>query len=366
MKAFPNVLNKKHEMSELTVLSGSELKKRWETYRRENPKIRIRNAAAALGVSEAELVATSEGESVRRIDGDWGALLHEFESMGEVMALTRNDACVHEKTGVYRNVKIYEGHALVVDEQIDLRLFLDRWHFGFAVETPWEGAKDGIRRSLQFFDKHGTAVHKVFLTRKSNIEAYEHIVEHYRHASPSPILEIVPAQAKKSELSDDAIDADGFLTAWGDLQDTHDFFPLLRKYKVSRTQALRLAEGSFTERVTAASARMALQHAVALDTSIMVFVGNHGCIQIHTGPVIKLKEHGPWYNVLDPGFNLHLNEELIDKAWVVRKPTEDGIVTSLELFHSDGSVIAQFFGERKPGKPELEDWYKITKALPRR
>ena len=34
-------------------------------------------------------------------------------------------------------------------------------------------------RSLQFFDIDGTAIHKVFLTDQSNLEAYEKIVEKY-------------------------------------------------------------------------------------------------------------------------------------------------------------------------------------------
>ena len=96
----------------------------------------------------------------------------------------------------------------------------------------------------------------------------------------------------------------------------------------------------------------------------MVFVGNQGCIQIHTGPVVNLKRMGPWYNVLDPDFNLHLREDQIDTAWVVRKPTRDGVVTSLELFDKDGFCFAQLFGARKPGKPELQAWRDLLAALP--
>lgn len=50
---------------------------------------------------------------------------------------------------------------------------------------------------------------------------------------------------------------------------------------------------------------------------------------------------------------------------MVRKPTRDGIVTSLELFDADGFCFVQFFGERKPGKPELDAWREIVAALPR-
>jgi putative hemin transport protein len=31
-----------------------------------------------------------------------------------------------------------------------------------------------------------------------------------------------------------------------------------------------------------------------------------------------LKAVGPWYNILDPSFNLHLREDAIDQVWVVR------------------------------------------------
>jgi putative hemin transport protein len=67
--------------------------------------------------------------------------------------------------------------------------------------------------------------------------------------------------------------------------------------------------------------------------------------------------------VLDPGFNLHLREDHIASAWIVRKPTVDGLVTSLELFDADGNVIAMLFGERKPGKPELDQWRALVETL---
>jgi putative hemin transport protein len=347
------------------TLDATDLKTRWMDFQEEHPKVRIRNASDRLGVSEAELVATGCGDHVTRLDGGWSALLSELESLGSVMALTRNDAAVHEKTGVYHNVSFTEAHnmGLVLDDDIDLRLFMDHWAMGFAVETPWSGGRDGVRRSLQFFDAHGTAVHKVFLTRKSDLNTYEALVDKYRHDDQSIEQPIQPPESADDETPDAEIDVEGFLQEWDDLKDTHDFFPLLRDYGVSRTQALRFGEGRFTRRVPVESLRRTLQAAAEQETPIMVFVGSPGCIQIHTGPVKKLKATPPWYNVLDPGFQLHLNEEMIDRAWVVEKPTKDGIVTSLELLDADGGIIARLFGKRKPGIPELEDWRAILQSL---
>jgi putative hemin transport protein len=349
------------------TLSASTLKARWEAFQEEHPNVRIRTAADRLGVSEAELVATGCGEHVTRLDGGWSALLSELETLGPVMALTRNDAAVHEKTGVYHNVKFTETHnmGLVLDDDIDLRLFMDHWHLGFAVETPWSGGRDGVRRSLQFFDRDGTAVHKVFLTRKSALDAYDALVDKYRHADQSIEQPVTPVDPAPDATPDAEIDVEGFLEEWAALKDTHDFFPLLRDYDVTREQALRLGEGTFTRRVPAKSLRRTLQAAAEQETPIMVFVGNAGCLQIHTGPVRKLKATDPsWYNVLDPGFQLHLDEGQIDQAWVVRKPTTDGDVTALELLDAEGDIIARLFGKRKPGEAEREDWRAIVRALP--
>ncbi len=95
----------------------------------------------------------------------------------------------------------------------------------------------------------------------------------------------------------------------------------------------------------------------------MVFTGNPGTLQIHTGPVVEVKPTGPWINVMDPGFNLHLNQTGVDQVWLVRKPTADGVVTSIELFDATGYLITTFFGKRKPGQPEDLNWRVLAKSF---
>jgi len=95
----------------------------------------------------------------------------------------------------------------------------------------------------------------------------------------------------------------------------------------------------------------------------MVFVGNKGNIQIHTGPIRKTMWHENWFNIMDPDFNMHLDMSKIAQTWVVRKPTEDGVVTAIEVFNEAGDIIVQFFGKRKPGIPELEIWREAVEKL---
>jgi len=339
--------------------------------RRRTSKARHRDIAESLGISEGALIAAHacptgmlDGAILQatRLRADWPALLAALEPLGEVMGLTRNASCVHEKTGVYSNVKKEVHVGLVLGGAIDLRIFYQHWAHGFAVV---EQTTTGLQRSLQFFDAEGTAIHKVFLKPQSLVPAYNALVQQFADATATEPEQLVaqPAKARDAETPDAAIDINGFRAAWDSLRDTHAFFGLMKSFGVSRTQALRLADPKYAQQVDTDICQGLLQAAAAGGVPIMVFVGNPGMIQIHSGPIQTVAVMGPWLNVLDPAFNLHLREDHIASAWIVKKPTVDGLVTSLELFDAQGETIAQFFGARKPGHRELCEWRTLIDRL---
>jgi putative hemin transport protein len=336
-----------------------DLKEKWEALKADNPHLRIRNAAAELGVSEAELLATNVGEGVTVLKPEFKDILTEAEQLGKVMALTRNDECVHERKGTYLNGDFSSPHAqLFVGEDIDLRIFLNHWKFAFAVV-------EGDKKSLQFFGKDGLALHKIYLTKDSNEAAFDAIVEKFKAEEQHSIIECEAVAPKAEEKQDSEIDVEGFRKAWTDLKDTHDFFMMTRKFGVSRTQALRLAPEGFTKKIDSSKVVNVLEDASEKQLPIMIFVGNRGIIQIHTGNVKKTLWHQQWFNVMDPDFNLHLDVTKIAEAWIVKKPTEDGEVTAIEVFNKEGDFIVQFFGKRKPGIPELQEWKNLVADLER-
>lgn len=334
------------------------LKNRWAAFKAEQPQLRIRNVAEALGVSEGELISTQVGEYVTVLNPDIEGILTEVESLGRVMALTRNQECVHERKGVYLNPDFNSEHVqLFVGEAIDLRIFDSHWKYAFAVV-------EDDKKSLQFFGIDGIAIHKIYLTKDSNVEAFDALVEKYKSHDQNPGMETEAYPPKAEEKPDIEIDVNGFQTAWKDLKDTHDFYKLLQDFDLKRTQALRLAPNYFyANKIDNEKVVTLLEQASAREIPIMVFVGNRGNIQIHTGPIKNLSWHGPWYNILDPDFNLHLDMTGVAETWIVRKPTVDGIVTSIELYNQEGETIVQFFGKRKPGNPELETWKELVAEL---
>ncbi len=344
------------------LLEINELALRYEQFKAENPQVRIREVAKRLGTTEAQLVALGIDKNTTRLRPNFQEILAEIPKLGKVMALTRNNEVVHERKGVYANFSTTPHAWLFVGKDIDLRIFPSVWAFAFAVR---EGSDEQARWSFQFFANDGSAVHKIYLEKESDLTAFHELVEKFKAREQEATLEIGPKIPLESKaLIDDEIDISGFQDAWINLQDTHDFFGMLRKFKVTRTQALRLAPSEyFAKKVPNDTLRRCLLASAESGVSIMVFVGNAGMIQIHTGEVKSIVEHGPWINVLDPEFNLHVLENAIAETWIVRKPTTDGEVTSIELFNSDGELICTLFGERKPGKPELESWRVIVSNL---
>lgn len=344
-----------------TATTPAPLAERWADFQQANPKSRIRDAAAHLGSSETELLATRNTGAVDSpvvgLTGDFRELLKQMPALGRVMALTRNESVVHERKGVYQNVS-FNGHVgLVLGEDIDLRLFVSHWQFGFAVS-------ENGRRSLQFFAADGEAVHKIYVLEGETNEAeYDALVGRFRAGTQLPALTTHPAPAADPEADDAAIDVAGFRAAWRGMQDTHDFFGLLRTFGVSRTQALRLGPPELLRRLDNQAVDRALRAASAGQLPVMLFVASRGCIQIHTGPTEKIVPTGPWLNVLDPDFNLHLKLEDVAQSWVVQKPTADGVVTALELFDAQGRNLLLMFGKRKPGIPEKPEWQALAAAL---
>ncbi|MBI70326.1 MAG: hemin-degrading factor [Gemmatimonadetes bacterium] len=340
---------------------NSELKKRWNNHLKTNPRTRIRSAATALGVTELELVETDLGSSTVRLSLDFRPFLHGIESLGRAMALTRNESCVIETYGKYTGIQIFDHAAQVVAPGVDLRIFPKHWVYAYAISKKNLGR---VNHSIQIFDANGTATHKVYVPPGEDLKGYNNFVKKFQHPDQNETISPNTSTADEIEKPDHEIEKNALLEGWKQLRDTHDFQFLLRKFNATRTQALRMAEGTFTRSVSSDSARKTLQALSKTETPIMIFVGNSGTIQIHSGLVNKTLSHKQWYNVMDPEFNLHLDEPSIVSAWVVSKPGgELGTATSLELYDKSGKPIVMFFGLRKPGEDHGPSWNSILEEI---
>ncbi|MDM5178858.1 hemin-degrading factor [Massilia sp. DJPM01] len=368
----------------LLVLAGhagaATLSERWNTLRAEQPKVMIRDAARTLGVSEAELLATGIGSTVTRLRSDGNdprEIMRRALDLGTVLALTRNENGVIERTGVATRVKPQPDDAkdAVKDEErearqrniaggylggeIDLRFTFSKWKHAFAVAQP--GADGVVKRSLQFFDENGAAIHKIYPKDAAGVAVFDKLVADFRHPEQNAVLTVQARAPKAAELADAKVDVKEFQQAWNEMSDVHQFNRLLTEFKITREQAMRLAPAGMVQRLKPEAVRTLLDEAAKQQLPIMSFLGNGALIQIFSGKITKTAASPGWYNVLDPAFNLHLRESAFKSGWVVRRAG----VTSVEFYDNEGEQVVSFFGVRERGQPQPKSWVDLTAALPK-
>ncbi|MGK5047133.1 hemin-degrading factor [Janthinobacterium sp. GB4P2] len=357
------------------------LAERWSTLRTEQPKLQIRDAARALGVSEAQLLATNIGKGVTRLQADGNQpreIMRAALDLDIVQAITRNENGVIETTGVASKFKQAGDKSEQADAKdpetearqrniaggylggpIDLRFHFENWKYAFAVE---QSGRDGKpTRSLQFFDANGTAVHKIYVRNEAGMAVYDKLVANFRLPQQSGELNVLAVAPKVAEKPDAEIDVKEFQLAWKDMTDVHQFAQIMREFHLTREQALRLAPAGVVERVTPAALRTLLDNAAKDKVAIMVFLGNDGLTQIYSGKIEKTMAAGGFFNVLDPDFNLHIRDTALRSGWVVKR----GGVTSVEFFDKEGTQVVSFFGVRERGKPQPQAWVDLADSLPK-
>lgn len=332
----------------------------------QQPNIKAVDAALELNITEAELIAAQVGEGVTKLDeSQFENILKGFKKLKHVMALTRNEQVISEISGCYEKIYCSERNdvktAVAINPGgIDLRLFLSKWHSVFAVHNNTKHS------SIQFFDKYGVAVHKVFTTEQTDLTAFTQLVSKFKAKQQQTQLIVAAPDIAINEYKPLVeIDIQGFRQGWQSLQDIHQFPALLTEFGLSRTQGLEIAGEQWAQEVSPECLTDIFATVSEQQNELMVFVNNHAAVQIFSGKLTNLKQVGPWYNILDDDFNLHVKNQQFSRAFVVKKPTDNGAteVHSIEFFDALGNTVLTLFGRRTEGKVQSAQWIELCNGL---
>lgn len=344
------------------------LKAKQAALQAEQPGLFARDVAQKLGVSEAKLLATDIGRGATLLRSDvttYKALFNRMHELGRIKAITRNENGVIERTAVALPPKLDDKGRVMpgsgfVGTEIDLRFKMDSWGYAFAVVAPRAGGRTS--RSLQFFDKNGEAVHKVYLNDEKGVPAFDKLVAEFKAADQKPNWTVAVSKPVKS-LTDMHIKE--LRSAWYEMTDVHEFQRLINDFGISRERAFELIGTDAAYKITGKSVESLLETASKREQPIMVFVSNSGMVQIYSGLIEKTEAKNGWFNVLDPDFDLHLRQSGVDHGWVVRRPAKSGTITSVEFYDAKGEQIVNFFSRRDQGKEETKVWRDIVDSLAR-
>lgn len=330
----------------------------WLELKQQNPGKYARDIATQMGIAEAELTWHRVGHDAWRLQGEIREIIATLESVGETKCICRNEYAVHEQVGAFTHQQLGDHAGLVLNPRaLDLRMFLNQWVSIFHLR---ENSARGERQSIQFFDRHGDALLKVYTTDRTDMAAWSDLLTRYIHAE-NPPLALVAADTPTQTAA--SVEGSVIDNAWREMTDVHQFFGLLKRHNLSRQQAFRLVGDDLACQVDNGALAQLLGAAQQDGNEIMIFVGNRGCVQIFTGQIKQLTPMKGWLNIFNPTFTLHLRDDTIAESWITRKPTADGFVTSLELFAADGTQIAQLYGQRTEGEPEQTQWRLQVESL---
>jgi putative hemin transport protein len=331
--------------------------------RRNNLKMRERDLAIQLGISEAQFLEAFVGDYVERIEPDIDIFFPMLNEAGVVMALSRNAHAVHEKTGIYEKYSSGKHASIVLGKDIDLRIFPKHWRHAYHVTKPMD---DGSSlQSFQFFDARGDAVHKVFARDATVMAKWNLIRERLQKSDTGPAFKAASPGTPAEQPTNEAMSI--LRETWAEMEDTHQFQSMLRKTKISRHDAIRLIGEDYAQRLSEDAAELLFERLASQEVSIMAFVRNPGILQIHSGPIRNIKQMGPWLNVLDSGFHLHLRKDHFAAIWLVRKPTSNGDIYSIEIFDEHDEQVILINGDRRGGdvSESVSQWDGLVQALPR-
>ncbi|PZR50420.1 MAG: hemin-degrading factor, partial [Stutzerimonas stutzeri] len=123
-----------------------------------------------------------------------------------------------------------------------------------------------------------------------------------------------------------------------------DFFSLLKRFKVTRMQALRLADPCFAYPLPVMSLRRMFLTAAGAARPVVIAIGNVAHIQIYESPVTDVQAAGLTLDVRGADFRLWLREDRVYDAWAVRRPGIGAIGTTVEIFDEAGNTTVVVFG----------------------
>ena len=259
----------------------NSLKSEWKLFQSKNKKIRIRDAADQIGVSEAQLLSTEIGDDTLYLSiNDFSFFLKEVFSIDKLMLLIRSDIVVHEKTIKSRNIKFIKNQ--ILDKNNDLILDFDQSLFKYVFFQNKVHANRQLR-SFQIFNFEGKAVLKIYLKGKesSNFDRIaKKYTSDYNYQLQSPI------KAVSSIGESQKIDA----------------------YFFDKNTEFRNSE------ISTKSLRIILTKASDMRLPIQIHGLGLGTVQYHRDKVRNIVDYGPWINVIDRNFNLHVLESELYKS----------------------------------------------------
>lgn len=346
-----------YEMSPLAVATH-RLYQAFVGVRQAQPALGLKGWSRLLSCSEGELQASRLGQEAVMPLVDVFSLLYQLAGLGEVEISSFNAAGWARYTGRLAPPDLClddPGHLSLQlrSSHQCLQLHMDAFYWGCAVED--QPPEATIQQSLQFFNKAGERFLKVKATQATSQSGWQSLLERFaRSEQPGqPLFAVEPEQKNVSAPANLA----AFSQEWRLMEAPGQVAQLLKRYQADYLSCLQHLDQKFAREVSL-NALFDLLKVVnqlpeadckpVLEMSFLTA----GCLQRVSGVLQPPRLQHKALCIAYAEGCLHLDPQLLEEAWVVRKPQGDGWVTTLEIFDHQGQLLLQLQEKKPSAQPE--------------
>lgn len=312
--------------------------------------------------SEADIMAARCGQQAKRLQPHWPTLLTHLSRLGPTLFVTRHGNTSHEKLLHLYKIALSGNVASIHDQDGSLELDLSHWHCGFALHEGDDPHSACI--SLHFFDIHGKLLHSIY-PMLSSMELGTAFLNKLYSADQTPQEFLLPpTQLRRRSRA--TVDTASLTVHWRHLQNCQAIPVILQKHQVSRLQALQALPPEFATPAARTAFQTLMQQTVERNMPVELSLFNPGVRQTHRGLLENHRGDGFANRSHDAWFRLNLDSLDLHSAWVVHKPTANGMVSSLELYNHHGEPVLMLSDMPNAGLPQTLEWqsllYNLTTA----
>tara|TARA_B100000401_G_scaffold392683_1_gene300110 strand:+ start:459 stop:1535 length:1077 start_codon:yes stop_codon:yes gene_type:complete len=305
----------------------SQLKIEWNKFNKndENKKVRIRDAAKKLNCSEAELLSLQISKNLNYLEiKDLNVFFKKILTIDKIMLLIRNDFVVHEKNLETKDIT-FNQNSFLFKENNDIILNFQPESICHIFHESKLHAKRELK-SFQFFNSQGDSILKIYLKGKDSLKfskiAKEYIVD-YNYQVQENLDKTMTTPKIEKNL----------------------FF---QNYDLKNTKTIQKN-----------ILRSILEKFAKEKKQISIYAMGTSSIQYHNDFIKNIVEYGPWINVIDKGFNIHVLEKMLNKSKIFEYSYNDQSVYNIEFFDKNKNLLMGITSL----KNEIKNFNKLLKNL---
>lgn len=326
---------------------------------RFNPVVAAANDArnqAASSHHETTIMAALAEQQAKRLHHDWQQLLLRLSRLGATLFITHHGNTRHEKLLRLYKIALSGNIASIADQDGSLELDLSHWHCAFALHDQCELDKACV--SFHFFDIHGKLLHSIYPTLSCKELGAAWLLPLYA-VDQTPETFLLPPTPPRKRHTAASTDVCSLVAHWRHLQSCQAIPVILQKHQLTRWQAIQLLPREYVQPARHDAIQRVLEQARAQQLEVWLSLHNSGITQTHIGIPDLTRPDAICNRSQDAWFRLHLDRSDLHSTWIVHKPTQTGMVSSLESYDCDGELLLMLSVKLPANLPHMLQWQQL-------